>query len=309
MSTPPLDIPDTKAAGNATMLAADRSRFHRWLRAAVRFGKRQPLGTVSGVLLVGMVLVAVFADLVAPYSPLRNNVGPALEGPSMRHYFGTDQFGRDVFSRVVHGSRVSLYVGLVTTVVGTAVATLLGVFSGYFGGVTDYITQRLSDAAQAVPPLVLLIGILVVLGPSATNIILALAIRNALSLSRVVRSAVLSVRETTYVEAARALGASPARTMALHVLPNIFPTVIILISTTIGANILAEAALSFLGYGVPPPRPTWGGMISADGRIYMLMAPWILIFPTLALSAVVFALNMFGDALRDELDPRMRGAR
>lgn len=304
-----MNASETERAGEVAAWGAGRTWPRRWAGGVARFARRQPVGLLSGVLLVLMVGVAGCADAVAPYSPVRNNVGPLLAGPSLAHYFGTDQFGRDIFSRVIHGGRVSLYVGLATTLIGTLLATGLGVLSGYFGGGTDYLVQRLSDAAQAVPPLVLLIGILVVLGPSVSNIVIALALRNALSLSRVVRSAVLAVRETTYVEAARALGASPARIMGRHVLPNIVPTVIVLVSTTIGANILAEASLSFLGYGVPPPRATWGGMISADGRIYMLMAPWILLFPTLALSAVVFALNMFGDALRDELDPRMRGAR
>jgi peptide/nickel transport system permease protein len=281
----------------------------RWWMGVLRFARKQPVGAVCAVVLLLMVAVALFADAIAPYSPTRNDVGPSLTGPSADHWFGTDQFGRDLFSRVAHGARVSLYVGLVTTLIGVVLATLLGALSGYLGGVFDYILQRFVDAAQAIPPLVLLIGVLVVLGPSVQNVIIALAFRNALSLSRVVRGAVIGVRSSPYIDAVRAVGASHLRTLMLHILPNILPTVVVLVSTTIGANIVAEASLSFLGYGVPPPRPTWGGMMSAEGRIYMLASPWILVFPTIALSIVVFAMNMFGDALRDEIDPRMRGSR
>ncbi|HWO94493.1 MAG TPA: ABC transporter permease [Dehalococcoidia bacterium] len=272
-----------------------------------RFSRRQPIGMASAVILLVVALAAIFADLIAPYSPTRNDVGPALVGPNAEHLFGTDQFGRDVFSRVIHGARVSLYVGLGATLIGAAIATVLGATSGYLGGLFDYVLQRFVDAAQAVPPLVLLIGLLVVLGPSVTNVIVALSVRQGLSLSRVVRGAVIGVRASPYIEAAQAIGASNVRTIALHVLPNILPTVIVLISTSIGGIIVAEASLSFLGYGVPPPTPSWGGMMSAEGRTYMIVASWILIFPTVALSLVVFAMNMLGDALRDELDPRLRG--
>ncbi len=285
------------------------SRLSNWGHAALAFARKQPLGAACALVLVAMVLVAVFADVIAPFSPTKNDVGPSLIGPSGGHLFGTDQFGRDLFSRVVHGARISLYVGLVTTLIGVVLATVLGAVSGYLGGAFDYITQRFVDAAQAIPPLVLLIGVLVVLGPSVQNVIIALAFRNALSLSRVTRGAVIGVRSSQYIEAVRAIGASHVRTLALHVIPNILPTVVVLISTSIGANIVAEASLSFLGYGVPPPTPTWGGMMSSEGRIYMLVSPWILVFPTLALSLVVFAMNMFGDALRDEIDPRLRGSR
>ncbi len=285
------------------------SRMGRSGQALSRFARRQPIGAVCAVVLLTMVAVAVFAHTIAPFSATKNDVGPTLASPGGEHLFGTDQFGRDLFSRVVYGARISLYVGLVTTLIGVLLATVLGAVSGYFAGTFDYALQRFVDAVQAIPPLVLLIGVLVVLGPSVNNVIIALAFRGALSLSRVVRGAVIGIRTSQYIDAARAIGASHRRTLMLHILPNILPTVVVLISTSIGANIVAEASLSFLGYGVPPPTPTWGGMMSSEGRIYMLVSPWILIAPTIALSMVVFSMNMFGDALRDEIDPRMRGAR
>ena len=274
----------------------------------VRFSRRQPLGAFSAVVLVVLVLSAALADVIVPYDPIRNNVGPSLEGPDGAHLFGTDHFGRDVFSRIVYGARTSLYVGIGATLLGVLAATLLGAVSGYMGAKLDYFVQRFVDTAQAIPPLIFLLGVLLVLGPRTEYIILALGLRTGLSLSRIVRGSVIDIKGEEYVEAARSFGASDARILVFHVLPNIFALIIVLISTTIGGLIVAEAALSFLGFGVPPPTPSWGGMLSVDGRIYMLAAPWLLIAPAFALSLVVFATNMFGDALRDELDPRMRSA-
>lgn len=272
------------------------------------FARSKPLGAGSALILLLVVLVAVFASAIAPYSPTVNNSAEALQGVSTRHIFGTDQFGRDILSRVIHGARISLYVGLGATLIGTVVAGVLGVISAYFGGILDYLIQRVVDAVQAIPPLVLLIAILVVLGPSINNVIIALSARGAFVSSRVIRATVLSVMANPYVEVAHVIGCSHTRTMLVHILPNIMATVIVLATIGIGGNIVAEASLSFLGFGVPPPNPSWGGMMSAEGRAYMLGAPWILIFPTIALSLTVFAMNMFGDALRDKLDPRLRGS-
>ena len=272
----------------------------------VRFSRRQPLGAFSAVVLVVLVLSAALADVIVPYDPIRNNVGPSLEGPAGTHLFGTDHFGRDVFSRIVYGARTSLYVGIGATVLGVLAATLLGAVSGYMGGKLDYFVQRFVDTAHAIPALIFLLGVLLVLGPRTEYIILALGLRTGLSLSRIVRGSVIDIKSEEYVEAARSFGASDARILTFHVLPNIFALIMVLVSTTIGGLIVAEASLSFLGFGVPPPTPSWGGMLSVDGRIYMLAAPWLLIAPAFALSLVVFATNMFGDALRDELDPRMR---
>lgn len=281
----------------------------RWRRQISRFARRQPLGAFSAVIVLVLVFAAIFADLIAPFDPNANDVGPTLEGPSIDHLFGTDNFGRDMFSRIVHGSRISLYVGLGATLIATALATILGAVSGYFGGPFDYILQRFVDTAQSVPALILLVGIVVVLGPGINNVMAAIAFRFALALSRVIRGEVIVARSTAYVEAARSIGSTNQRILFLHIMPNLFPTVIVLISTSVGVVIVVEAALSFLGYGVPPPSPTWGGMMSSSGRTYMLIAPWLLIAPTVVLSLVVFAINMLGDALRDELDPRMRGSR
>ncbi len=273
-----------------------------------RFSRRQPLGAFSAVVLVVLVLSATLADVIVPYDPIRNNVGPNLEGPDGTHLFGTDHFGRDVFSRVVYGARTSLYVGIGATLLGVLAATLLGAVSGYMGAKLDYFVQRFVDLAHAIPPLIFLLGVLLVLGPRTEYVILALGLRTGLSLSRIVRGSVIDIKGEDFVEAARSFGASDARILTFHVLPNIFALIIVLVSTTIGGLIVAEAALSFLGFGVPPPTPSWGGMLSVDGRIYMLAAPWLLAAPAFALTLVVFATNMFGDALRDELDPRLRSA-
>ena len=260
------------------------------------------------MVLVVLVLSAVLADVIVPYDPIRNNVGPSLEGPDGTHLFGTDHFGRDVFSRVVYGARTSLYVGIGATLLGVLAATLLGAVSGYMGAKLDYFVQRFVDLAHAIPPLIFLLGVLLVLGPRTEYVILALGLRTGLSLSRIVRGSVIDIKGEDFVEAARSFGASDARILTFHVLPNIFALIIVLVSTTIGGLIVAEAALSFLGFGVPPPTPSWGGMLSVDGRIYMLAAPWLLAAPAFSLTLVVFATNMFGDALRDELDPRLRSA-
>lgn len=300
---------ETNRTTDMTLLVERRTFFRRLMASSIRFSRRQPIGAVSGLILLALVCVAVLADVVSPYSPTVNNSGPALSGPSLHNPFGTDNFGRDVLSRVIHGARVSLYVGLGATLSAAIVGTFIGATTGYVGGALDYFVQRLVDAAQAVPPLILLIGIMIVLGPSTTNVILALAARGSLTLSRVIRGSVLSIRTLPYIEAARSTGASHVRILLGHVIPNLLPTILVLTSVSIGGNIVAEASLSFLGFGVPPPNPTWGGMMSAEGRLYMLLNPWILVFPTLALAIVVYCMNMLGDAVRDEFDPRLRGTR
>jgi peptide/nickel transport system permease protein len=197
-------------------------------------------------------------------------------------------------------------VGLGATVIGGVVAVIIGIISAYFGGVVDYVIQRVVDTVQAIPPLILLIGLLVILGPSLTNVILALSLRTAFVTSRIMRSAALTIMGQQYVDAGRVIGASDSRIMSTYVLPNIMASVIVLATINFGGAILAEAFLAFLGLSVPPPQPTWGGMLSAEGRTYMFVGPWLLIAPTAVLSAVVFAANMFGDAVRDVLDPRLR---
>lgn len=299
---------DGASATDLGLLSGGSSVSHRRLAGLSSFVRTQPVGAFSAAVLLLLVVAAVFAPLVTQYAPTENTKD-SLVGPSFRHWLGTDQFGRDIFSRVVYGGRVSLYVGLGATVVGTIGSTVLGLVTAYRGGWLDYIVQRVVDAVQSIPPLVLLISVLVVLGPSTTNVVIALAVRAAITSSRVVRSVALGIMGSPYMESARVIGCSHTRSLLVYLLPNVMPTVIVLASVAIGANILAEATLSFLGYGVPPPSPTWGGMMSSEGRLYMFVAPWILIAPTVALSLVVFAMNMFGDSLRDVLDPRMRGSR
>jgi len=284
------------------------SRLRNWAHETRTFARRKPLGAFGGLVMVVLVLAAVLADVIVPYDPLAHDAAVALNSPSPSHVAGTDQFGRDIFSRIILGARTSLYVGVAVTVFSIVPAVALGMISAYFGGWVDYGLQRIVDTIQSVPYLILLIAIMVVLGPSLLNVILALTFRRAIVESRVMRGATMGILNQTYVEAARAVGATNTRIMIRHLVPNIMPTVIVIASIGFGGVILAEASLSFLGYGVPPPTPSWGGMLAADGRAYMYAAPWMLIAPTVALAVTVFGVNMFGDALRDVLDPRLRGA-
>ncbi len=284
------------------------SRLRHWGSETASFTRRKPLGAFGGGVMVVLVVMAVFADIIVPYDPLAHDASVALTAPSASHVAGTDQFGRDIFSRIVLGARTSLYVGVAVTVFSIVPAVALGMISAYFGGWVDYGLQRIVDTIQSVPYLILLIAIMVVLGPSLLNVILALTFRRAIVESRVMRGATMGILNQTYVDAARAIGATNGRIMVRHLVPNIMPTVIVIASIGFGGVILAEASLSFLGYGVPPPTPSWGGMLAADGRAYMYAAPWMLIAPTVALAVTVFGVNMFGDALRDVLDPRLRGA-
>ena len=270
--------------------------------------RRKPLGAVGGAIALGMVLVAIFADVLAPYEFNDTALLRALQRPGATHWFGTDELGRDVYSRVIHGARVSMLVGLAATAISIGLGGLIGIVSGYFGRRVDLVLQRLVDAWMAFPGLVMAIVILALLGPGLWSVILALGVSQAFSQSRTIRSATLVVREQPYIEASLAVGASHWRVLGRHVLRNVVAPIIIVASTFLGFVILVEAAVSFLGYGVPPPRPSWGGMLSATGRVYMIRAPWLSIFPGLALSLAVFGFNVLGDALRDLLDPRLRAS-
>jgi len=272
------------------------------------FIRRKPLAAIGGLIVLVMVFFALAAELVTPVGPLSMHPGRELVGPGAKFVMGSDQNGRDVFSRVVFGARTSLTVGLGVVGIGTTLAVFLGAVSGYLGGRFDTYFQRLVDAFMSIPPLVLLLTIMAVLGAGLMNVVIALAFRAAISESRIIRSAVISIRENPYVEAARAIGARDSRILLRHILPNVFAPAIVIASIALGGAILAEASLSFLGYGVPPPAPSWGGMLSGESRQFMLSAPWMALFPGLALSLVVYGINMFGDGLRDVLDPRQRGA-
>lgn len=269
---------------------------------------KKPFGAVGAALVLALFVLAVFADVLAPSHYSATAPREAFERPGPRHWFGTDQLGRDVLSRIIYGARVSMYVGLAATCIAVGLASLIGVPSGYFGRGVDLLLQRVVDAWMAFPGLVAIIVILALLGPGLGHLILALGISLSFPLSRTIRGATQVIREQAFIEASRAAGASHMRILLRHVLPNVLPAVIIVASNALGVVILAEAAVSFLGYGVPPPHPSWGGMLSATGRSYMVRAPWLSIFPGLALGLAVFGFNVLGDALRDLLDPRLRGA-
>ncbi len=279
------------------------------LRKAAQFARRKPLGAFGAVALIVLTVVGVFADVIAPYDPLKQMVGPQLGSPSTAHWLGTDNFGRDMFSRIVFGARISLLVAVGCTVLVIIPSTILGIACAYFKGWFDMVFQRVVDAVQAVPGLILLITIVSVLGGGMWNVIIALSLPRMITSTRLKRSAALQVSSQDYILAAQASGASNWRVMMQHVLPNIIAPIIIVISLSFGGYILAEASLSFLGYGIAPPAPSWGNMMALDARRFMLTAPHMFWAPTIALSLVIFGMNMFGDAVRDVLDPRLRGSR
>ena len=269
--------------------------------------RRKPLGALGGVLLLVMVGLAFFGGWVAPYGYDDADVFSRLRPASGSHWLGTDNLGRDLLSRIIYGARVSMAVGFGGVVLGLAGATLVGLLSGYFGGRVDILVQRVVDAFMCFPLLLVALTIMALLGPGLVNVILTLGLVLAVRDSRVIRSAVLTVKTNLYVESARALGAGHGAMIVRHIFPNIVAPIIILATVNLGAVILIEAALSFLGFGVPPPHPSWGGMLSGAGIVHMLRAPWLALWPGVALSLAVFGANMLGDALRDVLDPRLRG--
>ena len=272
------------------------------------FCRRKPLGAIGGILVLGMIVLALFAHWIAPHSYDDSIRGARMKPPGAQFWMGTDNLSRDIWSRVVYGARVSITVGFGAVLLGNALATAIGITSGYFGGKYDMAVQRVVDAWQSFPFLVVILSLMAVLGPGMLNVILALGILGAAAASRVIRGATISVLQNAYIEAARGMGAGHIRIMLRHVLPNVAATIIILATIGLGGAILAESALSFLGFGVPPPYPSWGAMLSGSGRSYMYRAPWMAIWPGAAISLAVFGFNMLGDALRDVLDPRLRGA-
>ena len=278
------------------------------LVAAWRFCRRKPLGALGGIIVIGLLIMAVFAPWIAPYTYDETIPGARMKAPGAKFWMGTDNLGRDVWSRVVYGARISITVGFATVLVGTLLAAAIGISSAYFGGAYDIVVQRLVDAWMSFPYLVIILSLMAALGPGLLNLISALAVLIAAASSRVIRGATLSVMQNPYLEAARAMGCGHGRIILRYVVPNVTATIIILATIGLGGVILAESALSFLGFGVPPPYPSWGAMLSGSGRSYMYRAPWMAIWPGAAISLAVFGFNMLGDALRDVLDPRLRGA-
>lgn len=269
--------------------------------------RRKPLGALGGVIVVVMLAAAIFADVITVYGYAETSLRERFIATSAAHWLGTDQIGRDVLTRLIYGARISLYVGFGAILIGCTLATSLGIVSAYLGGRFDLLLQRGVDAWMAFPGLLLLMSILSLLGPGVWNITIVLGIAFGIQNSRIVRSVALSIKEHTYIEGARAAGAGHARVTLVHILPNVMPTIIVVATTGLSTVILTEAALSFLGLGVPPPYPTWGGMLSLAGLDHMYTAPWLAIWPAVALSLAVFGFNMLGDALRDLLDPRLKG--
>ncbi|MBA7471830.1 Glutathione transport system permease protein GsiD [subsurface metagenome] len=291
-------------ADSSSGKAAERKRHSFFVDFFIRLVREKPLGTVGGVIVLLLLLTGIFADFLAPYGILELR-GAKLLPPSAESWMGTDHLGRDLLSRVIFGARISVIVGLAATTLSIVTSVVVGGLSGYFGGKFDLIVQRLVDAVMCLPGLIVLMVIISMIGPSMLSIILVLGILWGIGGSRMIRGAVMGIKENVYVEAAKAIGCPTTRILIRHILPNIMAVVIIEFSLRVGGIILAEASLSFLGFGIPPPAPSWGGMLNL--REYMLRAPWMLIWPGLALSTVVYGINMFGDAVRDLLDPRLRG--
>ena len=274
---------------------------------AIALLRRKPLGAFGGALVVLMLAVALAAPLVAPYDYRDQSRTRLFKPPGAEHLMGTDNFGRDIFSRIVYGARTSLYVGLVSVGLGTGLGSLVGLVSGYAMGKVDFLLQRFMDMLLAFPTLLLAIATVAMLGPTTTNVVLAIAIVFIPTANRVVRGAVLAEKENQYVEAARTVGCRTARIIFRHILPNVTAPIIVIASISLGTAILVESSLSFLGLGPPPPAPVWGGMLSTGARTFFERAPWMAIFPGIAISLGVLGLNLLGDAVRDLLDPRLRG--
>lgn len=272
-----------------------------------RLVKEKPLGTIGAAIFLILLLVGIFADLLAPFGVNQLLPGMALKGPSAAHWLGTDNLGRDLLSRIIFGARLSVIVAFGATSLSIIISVLIGLTTGFFGGKYDLVMQRFVDAWMAFPGLIVLIVAVSLIGAGMGQIIVVLGLQFGIAGSRIVRGAVVSAKENVYVQASRSIGSTNSRTLYRHILPNIMAPIIILFTTRLGAVVLSEASLSFLGLGIPPPAPSWGGMLSGSGRTYMFLAPWLAIWPGLALTIVVYAVNVFGDAMRDLLDPRLRG--
>ena len=297
------------AVAETTAPPPRRTRSGGTLHFIGRLFRDKPLGAFGFVICVIFLFCGIFADVLAPYG--YNQISPInrLKPPSAKFWLGTDNLGRDVLSRCLYGAQLSVIIGLSAAALATVVSVFIGVVSGYLGGKFDMVMQRFVDAWMSFPDLIILIVVVSVVGPGMGPVIVLLGLLYGIGGSRIVRGAVLSVRENPYVHAAQSTGASLPRILWKHILPNVMAPVIVLFTTRVGAVILAESGLAFLGLGVPPPAPTWGGMLSGSGRSFMYLAPWLALAPGLCITIVVYAINVFGDALRDLLDPRMRGSR
>jgi peptide/nickel transport system permease protein len=290
------------AADADNAVAARTSRFRR----ALEFCRQEVLGTLGLVLVAVMALTGLLAELIAPYSPTANDFGAMMEAPSASHLLGTDQFGRDLLSRIIFGARTAMIVGLTSALVGGITGLVLGVGSAYFGGTIDLIMQRVCDVLMAFPLIIMALAVVAIFGTGVQNVIIAITIPLIPRCARVVRASALSIREIPYVDAARALGYSHLRIILVHMVPNVMAPFLIMVTAFVGQAVLAEASLSYLGLGVQEPVPAWGLMLQGGTEEYATTAPWIAIFPGLAIVLAVLGINLFGDALRDTLDPKLR---
>ena len=294
------------AAGIPSTEIAPRRRS-RLAAFFIRLVKEKPLGAISGIIILISIFVAIFADALAPYGFLELHLEDRLTGPSAKYLLGTDGLGRDLLSRLIFGARVSMLVGLTVTTISVVISSLIGGVSGFLGGKSDLVVQRFVDAWIAFPGLLLLLTIMSIVGKGLPQIILVLGISGGIGGSRLIRSAVIAIKGSDYFLAAEAVGNTKWRSFIRHVMPNVMPVIIIAFSISIGGVIMSLASLGFLGYGLPANIADWGGMLSREGRRFMEQAPWLALFPGLALTITVYSLNMFGDAMRDLLDPRLRG--
>lgn len=272
----------------------------------LRLVREKPLGTFGAISVLLLFAAGISADLIAPHGFNEIYVAPPLTAPSPEVPLGSDNLGRDLLSRIIYGARVSMVVGLSSMTISVGISCLIGIICGFLGGKTDIVMQRFVDAWMCFPGLFIVLSIMSLLGPGMMQLIITLGVMYGIGGSRIVRSAVMGIKNNIYVEASRSIGCSTARTLLVHILPNVAAPIIIMFTTGMGGVILAEATLSFLGFGIPPPTPSWGGMLN-QGRPFMINGPWLAIWPGVALTIVVYGINMFGDALRDLLDPRLRG--
>jgi peptide/nickel transport system permease protein len=277
------------------------------VEAVVKFVRTKPLGAAGAFIILVMMIVAAGADVLAPYDAYRADYGLQFGRPSFEHWLGTDEFGRDLMSRIIYGARIALFVGFAASFSGCTIGGLLGVISAYWGGRVDLLLERLMDILLAFPQLILALAIASILGPAVQNVVIAISIPIIPRAARIVRATALSVKENVYVEAVNALGASRPRVVLKHIVPNVVAPYIIILTAQLGGAILAEAALSYLGLGAAEPTPSWGLMLSGSALSYAEKAPWLAVFPGIAISLGVFGFNLFGDSLRDALDPKLRG--
>jgi peptide/nickel transport system permease protein len=296
-------------SGTSTIIKTQppQKRHGFFMDVLIRLVQQKPLGTFGLIVVIILLLTGIFAPLLAPFGINEIHLADRLMPPGGNYLLGTDQLGRDVLSNIIYGARVSVIIGLSASAIQTVLSTAIGAMSGLIGGKFDLIFQRFVDAWMSIPPLLILLTLVAIVGKGMLQIILVIAIPGAIAQSRIPRSAVISIKENVYVEAAKAIGSTTPRLLFRHILPNIVPLIIIMFTTYVGGVILLEAALSFLGFGVPPGVPSWGSMLSMEGRQYMEMAPALALWPGAALSITVYGINMFGDAMRDLLDPKLRG--